>query len=135
VETGEALANMVMREPSVSGSTRDKMKALSLRPNKTAVVAQEYGEIFSTLANEKERSQKSIASSERLSKNERKKVRDTIFGERENEKDLGGTYDKLEMIDERNEDEVSHGVSEEVSEETEYEYEYVEEEYPEGTPL
>jgi hypothetical protein len=126
---------MVMREPSVSGSTRDKMKALSLRPNKTAVVAQEYGEIFSTLANEKERSQKSIASSERLSKNERKKVRDTIFGERENEKDLGGTYDKLEMIDERNEDEVSHGVSEEVSEETEYEYEYVEEEYPEGTPL
>lgn len=47
------------------------------------MVSKEYGEIFSSIVNEKEKSHKSVASSERLSKQERKKIRDTIFGEKE----------------------------------------------------
>jgi hypothetical protein len=38
--------------------------------------------MFTTIINDKEKSHKSVVSSERLSKNERKKVRDAIFGER-----------------------------------------------------
>lgn len=73
---------MVMREPSISTSTKNKMKALQLRPNKADVISREYGQIFTSIINEKEKSHKSVVSSERLSKNERKKVRDAIFGER-----------------------------------------------------
>lgn len=47
-----------------------------------------------------------------------------------------GAYTKLELIDEKNEEEVSHKESvQEENEETEYEFEYIEEEYPEGTPM
>lgn len=63
VETGEALANMVMRDPSVSTNTRDKMKSLNLRPNRAQIASKEYGELFTSLAQEKEYSHKSIASS------------------------------------------------------------------------
>lgn len=63
VETGEALADMVRRDPSVSTSTKDKMKALQLRPNRAQVVSKEYGELFTSIVNEKEKSHKSVASS------------------------------------------------------------------------
>lgn len=62
VHTGEALANMV-RDMSVSTGTKDKMKALQLRPSKGEIITKEYAEIITNLANDKERSQKSIASS------------------------------------------------------------------------
>ena len=74
------MANMVMREPSIAASTKEKMKALQLRPNKASTVSKEYGQLFTHIANDKEKSQKSLASSERMTKNDRKKVRDTIFG-------------------------------------------------------
>lgn len=42
--------------------------------------------MFATFNNEKQKSHKSIKSSERLSKQERDKVRNTIFGEKEEKK-------------------------------------------------
>mgnify|MGYP000309559474 CR=1 FL=1 len=93
---------MVMREPSVSTSTKQKMKALNLRPNRSQAISKEYGEMFTNIAQEKEKSHKSVVSSERLSKNERKRVRDAIFGEKEDKKDLDD-FKKLELIDEQSE--------------------------------
>lgn len=51
IETGEALANMAMREPSISTSTKNKIKALQLRPNKGQTISKEYGEMFSSIIN------------------------------------------------------------------------------------
>lgn len=77
-----------------------------------------------------------MVSSERLSKNERRKVQDSIFADKDFKDKEIDNYNKLELIDEKSEQDLSNRMEmEEHSEETEYEYEYVEEEYPEGTPM
>ena len=73
---------------------------MKLRPNRAAVVQQEYTNMMTSIANQKERSHKSVVSSERLSKADRKKVRDLIFADKDLflEKDDDNRYTKLEQV-------------------------------------
>ena len=52
VQTGEALANMV-RDMSVTTGTKEKIKALQLRPSKGQIITKEYADIITNLANDK----------------------------------------------------------------------------------
>lgn len=41
---------MVAREHSLSTNTKEKIRALQLRPNRTEQVGKEFGQLFSNLA-------------------------------------------------------------------------------------
>lgn len=74
----------MFRDPKDSILTQKQKKAkgersMNLRPNQNEVLKKDITAIFQTFNDEKEKSQKSLRSSERLSKHERNRIRDTIF--------------------------------------------------------
>lgn len=84
--------------------------------------------MFQNFNDDREKSQKSVKSSERLSKQDRKKVREELF----RDKDMAlnkEEYHEMKILEVHEEEQESS------ESETEYEYEYIEEEYPEGTPI
>ena len=106
------------RYSSLEAKNKEKFKDIYLRPNKDQMLRKNITSIFQTINEEKQKSNKS-RSSERLSRKDRNKVRDEIFGD----KDLLPSkqeFEEMKIVEEQGEDEVSE-------EETEYQFEYIEE--------
>ena len=133
---------MVKKDQNSSSDSRGKEekkkeKNVNLRPNKNEELKKQITNMFQSFNDEKEKSHKSIKSSERLSKQERNRVRDKIFGEKDL-KPKDDAYEKMKIEEKsEHEEEEEHEIEQSNSEgsSTEYEYEYIEEEYPEGTDL
>ena len=77
----DGLENMIQDSKVKEGVKKQAKKDLiSLRPNQNAELKKNITKIFRNFNDEKEKSHKSVRSSERLSKHDRNKVRETIFG-------------------------------------------------------
>ena len=61
---------MVLRDPNHS-KIEDKFKSVKLRPDKNQIIKKDITDMFNTMHNQHEKSNKSLRSSERLSKFER----------------------------------------------------------------
>ena len=120
LERSDRLADMILRDPNdkkesskksyvsskVKPRNKNEYRDIVLRPNKNEVLKKDISRVFIDFNQEKEKSHKSVKSSERLSKKDRNRVRNEIF----KDKDLLPSkeeFEEMKIVEEENENRLS----------------------------